>query len=321
MSVTVLMTVPVLAGMLLWAFAGRLARQLPPAIGVRLLTVAGLLAAMTTGFVLAVAGFDVLAVTAPVATVGHWSISTLRAGEPVPVGVGVAAAVIVLTLAARSLRRAVRTGRDLTIAARACRRLGPAAGRLVVIDDDLPEAYALPGLGGRIVVSTGMLRALPADERRVLLAHEDAHLTRHHHLYLQAAHLAAAANPLLRPLARAVEAGVERWADEVAAETVHDRRLAARALARAGLARAASPRLGDNGTSSAALAAVDTEIATRVRALLARPPRHRRGLTCLLAGAVALTCAATLQTARDTEGHFEAAQARYAAQHSPIPPG
>jgi len=70
-----------------------------------------------------------------------------------------------------------------------------------------------------------------------LLAHEGAHLRHHHHLYTQLARLAAAANPLLRPLARVIAEGTERWADEVAAAEVGSRRLAARGLARAALAR------------------------------------------------------------------------------------
>ncbi len=77
----------------------------------------------------------------------------------------------------------------------------------------------------------------PPPERRVLLAHEAAHLRHHHHVYLQLVELSAAANPLLRPLASSVRIGVERWADEDAAAAVGDRTLTARALARASLAR------------------------------------------------------------------------------------
>jgi len=47
-----------------------------------------------------------------------------------------------------------------------------------------------------------MLRTLSADERRALLAHEAAHLTYRHHVYTQLTDVAAAANPLLRPLRR-----------------------------------------------------------------------------------------------------------------------
>src|SRR5207253_10714450 len=139
-------------------------------------------------------------------------------------------------LLASAVFRAVRAVRDLRIAAAACRDLPSAAGGLVVLDDAMPDAYAVPGLSGRVVVSTGMLRALRADERRVLLAHERAHLAHHHYAYVQLVSLAAAANPLLRPVVRAVRDAAERWADEVAAHEVGSRRLAAQALARAGLA-------------------------------------------------------------------------------------
>jgi Zn-dependent protease with chaperone function len=179
-----------------------------------------------------------------------------------------------------------------------------------VVDDDEPDAYTLPGLGGRVVVSTAMLRALPADERRVLLAHEAAHLARRHHLWVQAAELAAAADPLLRPAARAVRAAVERDADEVAAVEVGDRVLAARALARAGLARAAARR---TAMSDVALAGADTGVADRARALLAGPPPRRRVLAGLLAALMLATGIAVLVTGVDTEARFEAAQSAYAS--------
>jgi len=207
-----------------------------------------------------------------------------------------------------ALRRAALGGRDLVLAAIACRRLGPAVGGLVVVDDDEPDAYTLPGLGGRVVVSTAMLRALPAAERRVLLAHEAAHLARRHHLWVQAAELAAAANPLLRPAARAVRAGVERDADEVAAAEVGDRALAARALARAGLVRAAARR---EAAPAAALAGADAAVADRARALLAAPPPRRRVLAGMVAALMLATGVAVLVTGVDTEARFEAAQSAY----------
>jgi hypothetical protein len=157
-----------------------------------------------------------------------------------------------------------------------------------------------------------MLRALPADERRVLLAQEAAHLTHRHTLWVQAAELAAAADPLLRPAARAVRAAVERWADEVAAAEVGDRALAARALARAGLARSAAHR---NATMPrAALAGADGAVADRARALLAGPPKRRRVLTGAVAALMMATVTAVAVTSIDTEARFEAAQSAYATQ-------
>jgi Zn-dependent protease with chaperone function len=182
-------------------------------------------------------------------------------------------------------------------------------GGLVVVDDDEPDAYTLPGLGGRVVVSTAMLRALSADERRVLLAHEAAHLSRRHHLWVQAAEVAAAANPLLRPGARAVRAAVEREADELAATEVGDRALAARAVARAALARATARR---EAALAAALAGAEGAVAGRARALLAGPPKRRRLLTGVVTALMLATVTAATVTSLDTEARFEAALHAYA---------
>lgn len=290
-------------------FGGRLGRSLPPATAVRLLSVAALVTALATGFVLGVAGFLAVAQLPLVAGLGHWSIAAVGAGDPGTMMAGGLAGLAMVLLAWSALRRLVRSGRDLMAAALICRRLGPAAEGLVIVDDEAPDAYALPGVRGRIVVSTAMLRALPAEERRVLLAHEAAHLTHRHHLYLHLTELAAAANPLLRPVARAVRVAVERWADEVAATEVGSRRLAARALARASLARAT---VGAGLTPAAALSAVDGGAADRARALLAGPPRSRRVLVAAVVTLVLASTAAAVETGHDTEHRLETAQALYA---------
>ena len=109
-------------------------------------------------------------------------------------------------------------------------RLLPGAGQVVVTDDEAADAYTLPGMPCRIVITAGMLRALSQPERQVLLAHERAHASSLHYLFTTVARLAAAANPLLRPVATAVGYTVERWADERAAAVTGDRQLAARDL-------------------------------------------------------------------------------------------
>jgi beta-lactamase regulating signal transducer with metallopeptidase domain len=91
-----------------------------------------------------------------------------------------------------------------------------------------------------VLVTTGMLRLLDAAERRVVFAHERAHLRHRHHALVTAAAAAAAVNPLLIGVREAVMFLVERWADEEAAEAVGDRRLTARAVARAALATTGS---------------------------------------------------------------------------------
>ena len=103
------------------------------------------------------------------------------------------------------------------------------------------DAYTVPGWPCRIVITQGMLRALSAAERGVLLAHERSHARNSHYLFTSAARLAAAANPLLRPVAAQAGYTVERWADERAASQAGDRTLAARAIARAALATSAAP--------------------------------------------------------------------------------
>jgi Zn-dependent protease with chaperone function len=308
--VIVAMTVPLLVSVLLGASASRLGRWLPPATAVRLLTTAMFVTALATGFVLAVTGVLVLGQAPLVATLGHYSAQVVGAGLPLPIAAGVLSTLLVCGLLGAALRRAALGGRDLVLAALACRRLGPAVEGLVVVDDDEPDAYALPGIGGRVVVSTAMLRALPPAERRVLLAHEAAHLSHRHHLWVQAAELAAAANPVLRPAARAVRAAVERWADEVAASEVGDRTLAARALARAGVARARARR---DAAMAAALAGAEGAVADRARALLAGPPPRRRALAAAVAALTLATVAAAAVTSVETEDRFEAAQSAYAA--------
>ena len=309
----VAMVLPFVVSVLLGASAPALGRRLPPATAVRLLTVAALGAALATGFVLAIAGVLVVGQIPLVAAAGHWSARALGSGLPLPAVVGGAAAMTVCGLLLAALRRAALSGRALVRAARTCRRLGPDVGGLVVIEDDEPDAYALPGLGGRVVVSTAMLRALPADERRVLLAHEAAHLAHHHHLWVQGADVASAANPFLRPAARAVRAAVERAADEVAATEVGDRALAARALARAGLARAAGRRA--RRSPSVALAGTDSAVADRAMALLSGPPPRRRALAGAVAAMALSLSAAVLVASVQTEARFEAAESAYTTTH------
>jgi hypothetical protein len=123
--------------------------------------------------------------------------------------------------------------------------------------------------------------------------------------------LAAAANPLLRPVATAVHAAVERWADEVAAGEVGDRQLAARALARAGLARAAAGRPTRQSTPAAALSAVGGGVADRARALLEPAPRHRHGLASAILALAIVSSASAAVTAHQTEHRFERASYHY----------
>jgi beta-lactamase regulating signal transducer with metallopeptidase domain len=274
--------VPLLASMLLAVAAGSIRRRLPPSTAVRLLAAASLVIAVATAFVLAVVTFTAAGTEDQIAKHGHWSSRVVAHLDKIPTPVGIVAGVLLSLLALATARRLVLTCRALWAAGVQCRHLGDGVDGLVVVDDDHADAYALPGVRGRIIVSRGMLAALTPAERRVLLAHERAHLDHRHTLYVQLSEVAATANPLLRPVAKAVREGVERWADEDAAAAVGDRRLAARALARAALAVA--PHLQRRRATTAALAATSTNVADRARALLAPPPRPRR----LIAAAVVI---------------------------------
>jgi Zn-dependent protease with chaperone function len=296
---------PLLAAAMLGTCAPALSRRLPPATGTRLLTGSAVLAAAATSFVLAVLAFTLIGQLPLVATLGHWSGSTLAAATPVP-AVGAAVALIAGAALALSAGRAVLIRARAMVAARAlCQRIGGRPGQLVVIDDDAIEAFAVPAGGGRIVASRLLLQSLPPAERRAVLTHESAHLAHHHHLYRLAADLAAAVNPLLRPVARGVHYASERWADEIAAATVGDRKTVAAALARTSLNSRA--RSGDrrDTCAPAVLAITGPTTVARVQALLEPAPQPRRGLVLGVLALLAATLLASGEIQHDTEHLFE----------------
>ena len=288
--------VPLIASVLLAISARPIGRRLPPATAVRLLTGAAVVVAGATAFVLAVVAFTVAGTEDQIAKHGHWSSQVVARLAEIPTPLGVAAGTVLVLLTLATVWRLIGTSRALWAADVACRRLGEGVDGLVVTDDEHADAYALPGVRGRIIVSRGMLAALTPAERRVLLAHERSHLEHRHTLFVQVAAVAATGNPLLRPVATAVREGVERWADEDAARAVGDRRLTARALARAALASA--PSAPHSRSMIAALAATGSGVAGRTLALLAPPPRQRR----LLAAAI-LGCAVVAGLGALVDGH------------------
>jgi hypothetical protein len=196
-----------------------------------------------------------------------WSGPQVRAAVPHHEVAGRAAVLALALIAVGCIRTLLRHRRGTR---RARRALAPLTGRTVaVLPDSTPYAYALPGGRGRIVVSTALLAGLAPAERRALFAHERAHLAARRHRHLLAAHLAARANPFLRPLRTAVVHAAERWADEEAARAVGDRRTVARAIGRAALLSAGTP-----APTLAALAAAGP-VPRRVAALLAPAPAAR----------------------------------------------
>ncbi|ADP80093.1 M48 family metalloprotease [Pseudofrankia inefficax] len=288
------------AALVLLAVARPAARRLPPARAALLLATSALGGAAVWVIVVGLLAVLLVGQAPPVAAVGRWSARLVGAGDPVPTIASVAAWVAV----AVGLAGAVMLARRLVAEARRwlpAYRSDRCAGVLVVVDDPEPAALAVPGWPGRIVVSSGMLRALPAEERRVLLAHEHCHLSHAHWLFRFVVRLAAAACPLARPYVAACDHALERWADEAAAAATGDRRLTAQAVARAALARHDAAR-----TTAAAF--TDGHISDRVAALLAPPPRRRwlPAAAPLVVLAIAAVCA--LLAGHDVHELFEFAR-------------
>jgi hypothetical protein len=157
-------------------------------------------------------------------------------------------------------------------------RRGPTPdGDLLVIESDLPTAFAVPGRHPHVVVSTGMLDVLDPDEQQAMLAHERAHLRHHHHRLLMATEAAAAMLPALWPAAHRVRFATERWADQVAANEVGHPAIVARAIARAALARSGATAPGP------ALALSGSDIVARIEALTGGSASARVGPASLAA--------------------------------------
>ncbi|MFJ4187497.1 M56 family metallopeptidase [Kitasatospora sp. NPDC089509] len=314
----------------LLAAAGLL--QLPPVAALGHLSLPWLTAdAPGAPLAAAVAGLALAALTAlAVRTVGRRRRELRAARAALPVGTATGTAPTAPGTAAetapdqhpdmRPRSASVRRARATDRLRQALERLRhPAEHPLTVLDDDRADAFALPGrLGrpgrtgepGRIVVTSGMLRALSGPERSALLAHERAHLTGRHHVFLALAEHAADLHPALRPLRAPLGYHLERWADEVAAARVGDRTVTARAVGRAALAASRSPW---PARPRLVAAAHSGPVPRRVAALLqprpsTTPATRLRAVALALAACLALTTGATLEATADLHHTVETAQ-------------
>ncbi|MEW1656771.1 M48 family metalloprotease [Streptomyces sp. NPDC093707] len=207
-------------------------RRLAPAYAARTLVIAGTVASAASVWALVLLGATLLDDVPPIAAEAH----SRGASVPGPVPVAIALpAVAVLVAAVWRVQRVLRTHARTRRALRRLSAAHPTDSELVVASSGTPQAFALPGKPGRILVTSAMLAGLDARERHVLLAHERTHLRHRHDRLRLCADLSAAANPLLIPLRDTVAYLLERWADETAAENVANRTTAARAVARAAL--------------------------------------------------------------------------------------
>ncbi|MFG2041732.1 M48 family metalloprotease [Dactylosporangium sp. NPDC048998] len=230
--------------------------------------------------------------------------------EPVPDWAGAAAALALAWLlyrVAAETRRRRRVAADLHAAGR------PHDG-LLVAGWAAPHAIAVPPTRrrpGHVLVTSGLLRMLGPAERDAVLAHERAHLALRHHRTAAMAGLAAAADPLLRPVSVAVGLLLERSADETAAAAVGSPSLVARTIARVALAAHEDPGPGHDNPGNL-LAATGSDVVRRVEALT-RPGAlgrvHATRATVALAGAAGLALASLTAAGAALAGFLDVVRA------------
>jgi hypothetical protein len=145
-------------------------------------------------------------------------------------------------------------------------------GPIEYTGDAAPYAVTMPGKGGRIVLSRGLIALLDESEQAIVVSHERTHARYRHDRYLLIARIAEATCPALRPLTRRLQFSLERWADETAARQCGDRSLVARTLAKVALANPVrTPALGFTGLEFASLGFAGLGVTARANALLDEP--------------------------------------------------
>ncbi|MGH3800430.1 MAG: M56 family metallopeptidase [Pseudonocardiaceae bacterium] len=291
---TISVYVPAALSLLLAAISRIVVGRTAPTRAVAFVIAAVLCAAAATW------GLVLLAAT----LLGHTSLIAEEASErgvqlqdPVPKLIGMIAAVLLIfggVRVVRVLRARRATIRELRAVCSSC-----GDGELAVVALDAAHAFAVPGRPGRILITRGLLSVLDGDERRVVLAHERAHLQGSHHWLRGATEVCAALNPVLIPVREAVAFLVERCADEQAAAVTGSRALVARALAKAALAGQAP---GGALVWPGALAFSGCGVSARVAALHSDPPQPE---PLVPSGVLALGVATTVAAVHATVAFFQ----------------
>lgn len=304
--------VPLLLAVLAPLGARPLSERCEPRLATWLLTASALVLGAASTISLGLLAITGLIRIPLLAGLGHWSAHSAQRDDPAELSVALVAGLLAGAAVLAAARMLWRRARTLAAAAldAACM---PTRDGLVIVDDEVPDAFALPGLPGRVVVSTGMLDTLDKTEHDILLAHERAHLAAHHYLFVALAGLGAAAYPLLRPLVTAVTYTIERWADERAATTTGDRTRVARTVGKAALAAHHAPAtmrtpgaaLGILGRPKNPLRSAGP-VPRRVAALLAPPLGRHSGLALATTAILTLATWSTAEAAHDLHLLLEA---------------
>jgi Zn-dependent protease with chaperone function len=261
---------PALAVLLVATFGltvGGWTRHVHPATGARLLLATSVLTSAALATTLAMLAVPLAGQNDGLADYAHWSeavfASSSRSGRVVALVAALSLTVVVI----RTIREVCRQRRASVSAETFRRTVGATRGDVVITASENPDAMALAS--GVILLTSGLVRALDAGERRAVLAHERAHLTLGHHRYLRLGSLLAAVNPLLFRVPDTLAYLTERWADEEAA------RVTSRATTASALERTALLSAHRSVRPLVALHATAVAVELRIRALRASPPAMR----------------------------------------------
>ena len=237
-------------------------RRLPPRLASNHIAVVMVILAVAAAPTIVLVSLTYLAHVPLFGTTLQWCSHALGHHRDVPVWLGLTCTALVVVGTVRAVR-VLTTYRRMS-----CSRPAP----LTVADDAAAYAVTLPGAGGQIVVSAGLMQALDPHETEVVIAHEQAHATHRHDRYLLLGALVTAFLPPLAWLSSRLTFSLERWADETAAARCGDRRLVAATLGKVALIERSGrhPMVGFAGAAGFA----GLGVAARVRLLLGPPVPH-----------------------------------------------
>lgn len=224
MTVPVLL-LPLLIAVLLSIVVTTSHRRLPPVVAAKAVTVTLVVVAVAAVPTLWILTLGYLAHMPLFGRGLQWCAESFGVHDRVSTWIGIPAIALAATGTIRAAQ-VLRTHRRL-------RHDQP--GPVEIATHQHPFAVTLPGRGGRVLMSTGLLALLQPDEQSIVLAHEHAHAHHRHDRYLLVAQFASATVPLLRPLTSRLQFSLERWADEAAVTACGDRRFVARTLAKVAL--------------------------------------------------------------------------------------